>query len=66
MDWDEFPEAHAWQEDRLRLPWNLKRANASTVKETTGGDVARDGCVSIEESGKLPDQSESIEQRRQI
>lgn len=66
LEWDEFPEAQAWQEDGWRLPWNRKGSNDSTVKATTEGDAAGDGRVSVEEAPKPPDQSGDIEQCRQI
>lgn len=33
LEWDEFPEAQAWQEDRWRLP-SIRR-NVGTVDEVT-------------------------------
>ena len=62
LDWDEFPEAQAWQEDRLHLRWNWNRSDANAVKETREGDVV----VSREEPQKQPDQSGDIEQCRPI
>ena len=66
LDWDEFPEAQAWQEDRLHLRWKRKRSDADAVKETTEGDAVVDGCVPIEEPQKPPDQGGDIEQCRPI
>ena len=66
LDWDEFPEAQAWQEDRLHMRWNWKRSDATAVKETTEGDPVVDGCVPVEEPQKPPDQSRDIEQCRPI
>ena len=66
LDWDEFPEAQAWQEDRLHLRWKWRRSDANAAKETTEGDAVVDGCVPVEESQKAPDQSGDIEQCRPI
>ena len=65
LDWDEFPEAQAWQENRLRLRWKRKRSDTNAVKETTEGDAVVDGCVTLEEP-QPPDQSGDIEQCRPI
>ena len=66
LDWDEFPEAQAWQEDRLHLRWNWKRSDANAVKETTECDAVIDRCVPLEEPQKPPDQTGDIEQCRPI
>ena len=66
LDWDEFPEAQAWQEDRLHLRWNWKRSDAHAVMERTECHAVADVCVPIEESQKPPDQSGDIEQCRPI
>ena len=65
MEWDEFREAQAWQEDRLHLRWKWKASDADTSKQTTEGDVAVDGCVPLEEAQKPPDSSDDIEQGTQ-
>ena len=67
LEWDEFPEAQAWQEDRWRLPWNWKKSTASAVDERTVGnaaDAAEDGHVPIDKSQEVQDQGEDIEQSR--
>ena len=65
-DWDEFPEAQAWQEDRLHLRWKWRRSDANAVKETTEGDAVVDGCVPVEEPQKSSEQNEDVEQCRPI
>ncbi len=67
LEWDEFPEAQAWQEDRWRLSWSLslKGSDGSVIKEKMEADVAGEARVSIEESRKVPKQSGDIEQCRQ-
>ena len=60
VDWDELPEAQAWQEDGWRLPCSWKGFNGGTEKETTAGDVAGEGSVSTEESRGKPDQSADV------
>lgn len=64
LEWDEFPEAQAWQEGGGRLPWNRRRSNVGTVNETTGDDAAGDKRVSIEESQKKPDHNVDIEHKQ--
>ena len=66
LDWDEFPEAQAWQEDRLHLRWSWKRSDANAVKGTREGDAVVDECVPLDGSQKPPDQSGDIEQCRPI
>lgn len=61
LNWDEFPEAQAWQEDRLRVPWHWKRPKISVVDGTTGGDAAGDQPVPIESPQIKQDQSRDIE-----
>ena len=67
LDWDDFPEAQAWQEDRLHLRWKRKGSNTDTVKQTTiDGDAVVDGSVTGGESQKPLDQKGDIEQCRPI
>ena len=66
LDWDEFPEAQAWQEDRWRLPWNWEESDASAVDEKIGGNASGNGHVPIEISRTMQDQSDDIEQCRRI
>ncbi len=65
LEWDEFPEAQAWQEDRWRLPWNLKGSNATTVNKTTEGNAVENGQVPIEKSRTMQDQNRDLEECRQ-
>ena len=64
LDWDKFPEAQAWQEDRLHLRWNWKRSDANTVMKATECDAVVDSGVPLEESQKPPAQCGDIEQCR--
>ena len=66
LDWDEFPEAQAWQEDRWRLPWSWKGSDASVSDKTPGGSAAKDEDVTIEISPAMQDQSGDIEQCRRV
>ena len=69
LEWDEYPEAQAWQEDRWRLPWSWKGSEVGEIKETgrvEAGDATKDGRISIEGSGKVSDQNEDIEQCKHI
>ena len=66
LNWDEFPEAQAWQEDRSHLRWKWRRSDANAVKETTECDAVVDECVPLEESQKPPDQNGDIEQCRPV
>ena len=66
LDWDEFPEAQAWQEDRLHLRWKWRRSDANAVKETTEGDAVVDGGIPVEEPQEPSDHSGAIEQCRPI
>ena len=65
LEWDEFPEAQAWQEDRWRFSRSWKSSDGSVIKEKIEADVAGEARVSIEESRKVPKQSGDIEQCRQ-
>lgn len=65
LDWDEFPEAQAWQEDRWRLHWNWKGSDASAIDKTAGSDAAEDQEVTIGIS-RVQDQNEDIEQCRRV
>ena len=61
MDWDEFPEAQAWQEDRWRLPWSWKGSDANANDKTAGGIAAEDEDAIIEISRAMQDQTGDIE-----
>ena len=66
LNWDEFPEAQAWQEDRLRIPWHRKEPIISVVDGTTGGDAAGDQRVPIESTETKRDRSGDIERCKGI
>ena len=66
LEWDEFTEAQAWQEDRWQLPWSWKGSTAKTVDKATKGNAAGDGHVPIEKSQTVQDQNRDIEQCRQL
>ena len=66
LDWDEFPEAQAWQEDRWRLPWNWKGSDASASNKMAGSDAAEDESVTNEISPVMQDQNGDIEQCRRV
>ena len=61
LDWDEFPEARDWQEDRLRVPWHWKGPKINVVDGTTGVDAAGDQPIPIELAEIRQDQSGDIE-----
>lgn len=49
LDWEEFPESQAWQEDRLRLPWHWKRSKA-------GREEVKTEATSMEMGSSVPEQ----------
>lgn len=61
MDWDEFPEAQAWQEDGWRVSWDWKGSDASASHKTAAGGAAEDEDVTIEDSQAMEDQTGDVE-----
>lgn len=65
LDWDDFLEAQAWQDNRWRLPSIWRGSSVSTGTEMIEGDAAVCEQGGTPMSGMMRDRKEEIEQCRQ-
>ena len=70
IEWDEFPEAQAWQGNGRQLPWSRKDPKVEMADMTTGEDGTRietaDGLVPTGDSRTRQDQIGDTEQCKQL
>lgn len=59
-EWDDFPEAQAWQDNRWRLSSIWKKTSASTVNEMTECNTIASEQFATPISGMMRERSERI------